>query len=143
MDASYDLRLAVVKALRADATVTSFVGSRIFDRVPQKEDGTPAVISPYISFGPDTIIPDDYECIPGEEITFQLDAWSWGGGEAFGSVEVRKIAGAVKKVLHDAELSLTTNALATLSHELTRIMRDTDGITNHAAIQFTAIVEIR
>lgn len=142
MDASYELILAAIAKLRATSAVTALVGTKIYDRVPEKKDGTPNVASPYISMGPTTTIPDDYDCVDGEEITFQLDAWSWGSGEAYGSVEVRKIADAVKRALHDADLALSNNALVTLRHELTRILRDPDNVTNHAAIQFTATVEL-
>lgn len=141
MDASYELILAAITKLRATTAVTALVGTKIYDRVPEKQDGTPNVTSPYVSMGPTTTIPDDYDCVDGEEITFQIDAWSWGGGEAYGSVEVRKISDAIKRALHDADLTLANNALVTIRHELTRILRDPDGITNHAAIQFTATVE--
>src|SRR5690606_18981222 len=109
---------------------------RVYDR---PADSSPA--SPYLSMGPWTIIPDDADCIDGVEVTGQIDVWSWGAGEAFGSAEVSKIADAVRRSLHDAEFNLTINALATIRHELTRILRDPDGVTNHAAIQFTATIE--
>jgi len=146
MSEAPDLELikACLDRMKADATLTTLLGpgDRIFDRVPQTKDGKPKVPSPYISVGPTTSIPDDYDCQDGEEITVQFDAWSWGHGEAYGSAEVRKIAAAMKRSLHGAEITLAENALVTLQHELTRILRDPDGFTNHAAVQFTALVEI-
>lgn len=145
MEPSYELQLAALNKLRATTALTAIVGQKIYDRVPEKQQGgalVPDVTSPYLSFGPVTSIPDDADCIDGEEITFQIDAWSWGSGEAYGSVQVRKIAGLVKKALHRADLQLSTNALVSLRHEMTRILRESDGITNHAAIQFTAILDI-
>lgn len=136
MDASVELIRAAVDVLRADATISGYVAGRIFDRVPES-----GVVSPYISLGPSTAIPDDFDCMDGEEITIQFDVWSWGSDEAYGSMEARKLSGAVKKALHDAELTLADNALVTLQHEITRITRDPDGITNHGVIQFTATVE--
>lgn len=144
MEPSVDLQRAALDALKAYTPLTTIVGQKIYDRVPEKKQGNqnvPDVTSPYISFGPVTSIPDDADCIDGEEITFQLDAWSWGDGEAYGSVEVRKIAGLIKKALHRADLTLSTNALVSIRHEMTRILRESDGVTNHAAIQFTATVE--
>lgn len=144
MDASYELIVAALNRLRATAAVTAIVGAKIFDRVPERQtaDGpVPDVESPYISMGPSTAIPDDYDCMDGEEITIQIDAWSWGSAEAYSSAQVRKLAGAIKKALHDIDLTLTTNALVTLQHAMTRVMRDPDGITNHAAVQFTATIE--
>lgn len=136
MSPDYELKAAIIARLKADATVAGFVGARVYDRPP---DSSPT--SPYLSMGPWTSIPDDYDCIDSVEITGQIDAWSWGSGEAFGSAQVSKIADAVWRSLHNAEFTLTTNALATMQWELTRILRDPDGVTNHAAIQFTAIVE--
>jgi hypothetical protein len=137
----FELKAAIIARLKADATVASFVGTKVYDRPPEKTGGGLNVTSPYISMGPWTSIPDDYDCMDGVEITGQVDAWSWGSGEAFGSAEVSKIADAVRRSLHDAEFSLSVNALVAIRWELTRILRDPDGVTNHAAIQFTATVE--
>lgn len=145
MEPSYELQLVALGALRASAALTAIVGAKIYDRVPERLAAgvhVPDVTSPYISFGPVSMLPDDADCIDGEEITFQIDVWSWGSGVAYGSVQARQIAGLVKKVLHKADLTLNTNALVSIRHELTRILRESDGITNHAAIQFTAVVEI-
>lgn len=145
MEPTYELQLAALNKLRQTTALVAMVGAKIYDRVPEKTAGgvfVPDVTSPYISFGPVTVIPDDADCIDGEEITFQIDAWSWGSGLAYGSVQVRQIAGLVKKALHRAELDLTANALVSLRHELTRILRESDGVTNHAVIQFTANLDV-
>lgn len=140
MDPTYELQLAALDRLRSSTELVAAVGSRIFDRVPESADGI--ADSPYLSLGPTSAIPADFDCVDGLEITFQIDVWSWGDGEAYGSVEARKIAHIVRTVLHNADLPLAVNALVTLRHELTRIIREPDGIINHAAIQFAAVVEI-
>lgn len=145
MDPSYELALAALNALRADSEMISLIGTKLYDRVPEKQvngQTVADVTSPYVSMGPVTVLSDDADCIDGVEVTFQLDAWSWGAGEAYSSVQVRKIAHAMRRVLHETELALDKNALVVLTHTLTRILRDPDGITNHAAVQFTGIVEI-
>ncbi|WP_193336168.1 DUF3168 domain-containing protein [Devosia beringensis] len=147
MEPTYELQLAALNALRASTALTAMVGAKIYDRVPEKQVNgqlVPDVVSPYISFGPVTSLPDeadDSDCIDSEEITFQIDVWSWGSGLAYGSVQCRQISGLVKKALHKADLQLTTHALVSIRHVLTRILRDSDGITNHGVIQFTALVE--
>lgn len=144
MEPTYELQLAALNALRASTALTAIVGTKIYDRVPEKQVNgqiVPDVASPYISFGPVTVISDDADCIDGLEVTFQLDAWSWGSGLAYGSVQVRQIAGLIRKALNNAELSLADNAFVAIRHELTRILRDPGGVVNHAAIQFTAIIE--
>lgn len=144
MEPIYELRLAVLNKLRQSAALATIVGVKIFDRVPEKQvNGVPVadVTSPYISLGPATAISDDADCIDGLEITVQVDGWSWGAGLAYSSVQASQIAGEVRKALLDGQLALSVNALVSIRHELTRILRESDGITNHAVIQFTALVE--
>ncbi len=137
MDPTYELAAAAIARLKADVAVSGFVGARIYDRPP---DGT--ITPPYISLGPSDATTDDAECIDGLEITMQIDCWSWGSGEAFSSAEVRKIAGAVRASLHDAEFELAQNALVTIRHRITRYQRESDGVTNRAIITITAFVEL-
>jgi hypothetical protein len=137
MDPTYELAAAVIARLKADATVSAFVGARVYDRPP---DGTLA--SPYISMGPSDATSDGAECINAVEVTMQIDCWSWGSGEAFSGAEARKISGAVRKSLHEAEFTLTANALATINHRITRYQRESDGVTNRAIITITAFVEL-
>lgn len=141
MSPTFELIAAAMAKLKATSAVTAFVGQKVYDRVPENQDGTPNVASPYISFGPTSGVPDDYDCMDGVEITFQVDVWSWGDGEAYGSAQCHKISDTVRRALHNAELTLAQNALVTLTCELFRILRDPDGVTNHGVIQFTAVVE--
>lgn len=136
-----ELIRAVLDALRADAGMIELVGSAIFDRAPEQQQGQPPVPTDYVTVGPTTSIPADFDCLSGQEITFQLDGWSSGNGDAYGSARVRKIAAAMIRRLHQAELVLADNALVSLELSLSRTLRDSDGVTNHASVQFTAIVE--
>jgi hypothetical protein len=137
LDPVFELKAAVIARLKADAAVDAFVVGRVYDR---PADGTK--VSPYISMGPWDATTDAAECIDGMEINMQIDCWSWGSGEAFGSAEVSEIAGAIRSSLHEAEFELTTNALATISHRITRYQRESDGATNRAIISVTAFVEL-
>jgi hypothetical protein len=67
----------------------------------------------------------------------QLDAWS----RAVGFPEVKRVADAVRAALHDYELPLSDNALVSLLHRQTRVLRDPDGLTNHAVVEIVALVE--
>ncbi len=137
----HDLLLAVKAALLDDAKIASLVEGRIFDRVPERQDGSADIATPYISFGSTDELPADVDCIDGVEITIQIDVWSAGDDLAYSSAECRTISERVRRVLHDADLALQTNALASLSYVLKRILRDPDGVTHHGVIQFTAVVE--
>ena len=141
MDASAEIIRAAMDRLRATSAVTTYVGTRIYDRVPEDQNGVPSVDFPYVSLGPTTIIPDDADCVSGEEITFQFDVWTSGPGDAFASYQCRQITGAIKRALHEIEIALASNALVSLRHELTRILDDPNPAISHGAIQFTAIVE--
>lgn len=137
MDPVYELKAAIISRLKGDAVVASFVGNRVYDRPT-----TGTLSPPYISMGPWDATSDDAECIDGLEITGQIDCWSWGANEAFGSAEAMKLSGAVRRCLHEVEFNLSTNALATISHRITRYQRESDGATNRAIISVTAFVEV-
>lgn len=125
-----ELQGAIVAALKAYAPLAALVGSRIYDDVP------PSATFPYVSLGPTDEVSDDADCIDASEITVQIDVWS----RAIGAPESLKIAHEVRAAL--ATLSLTTNALVSLEHRNTRRLRDPDGLTNHAALDFLAVVEM-
>ncbi|WP_336801476.1 DUF3168 domain-containing protein [Kaistia sp. MMO-174] len=131
-DASLELQAAVVAALKSSPDVAAIVSSRIFDQVPSN------ATFPYISLGPDQVLSDGAECVDGLEISLQIDVWS----RAVGFPETKRIAGAVRAALHLVDLDLPTAALLSLEHRQTRTLRDRDGITSHAVIEFTALVEL-
>lgn len=131
--ASLEMQGAIVARLKASPAVTALIGARVYDTIP-----TP-VQFPYVSFGPSDELADNADCIAADEITFQIDAWS----RATGFPEVRKIAAAVRAALHEHEFDLTDNAFVSFEHRTTRVFRDPDGLTSHAAIEFRAIVEIK
>lgn len=126
-----ELQGAIVTRLKAHSAVTTLIAQRVYDEVP------PNAAFPYVSFGPSDEISDDAECINGFEVTMQLDAWS----RAVGFPECRQIADAVRQALHNYEFNLSSNALVTFEHRITRMFRDPDGKTSHAAMTFSAIVE--
>lgn len=128
---SLELQGAIVARLKAYPTLTALVGLRVYDQVP------PVPMFPYVSFGPEQVVSDDPDCITGFEVSVQIDAWS----RAVGLPEVKRVAEEIRKALHDYELSLTDNALLSIRHRQTRNLRDPDGLTNHAAIEFVALIE--
>lgn len=141
MDPANEILKKVIAELRASAALTAFVGSKIFDRPPH-EDGEPNVPSPYISLGPhDTTTAELADCLDLVDLNFQIDAWSWGTGQAYHRSEVSDIASAIRKALHLRSISLTSGVTVELLHRQTRYLRDPDG-TNHAALAFEAHVDV-
>lgn len=141
VDASVELAAAAIAALKSALPVQALVADRVYDRAPQRLSAADIIGRPYVTLGPSSAIPADFDCLDGEEIVLQFDVWSGGAGEAFGTAECRKICNAIKRSLHYAELALATNALVSLTWELTRIIDDPDPAIRHGVVQFTATVE--
>lgn len=138
MAISPDLELQglIVSTLEADAAVTALVGDRIYDRV---ENANTDVEFPYVNFATSIETSNDATCIRGSDIFVQIDVWS----REPGFVECKKIASAVRDALHDRDLSLTENALASLQCDRIRVFRDSDGLTSHGVVELMALVERR
>lgn len=132
-----ELQGAIVARLKADAAVTAIVAGRIYDSVPANAP------FPYVSIGPVDTVDDTVDCIAGLDVAQQIDCWSrYPNG---GSVEVKKLADAVRVALHgrEADMPLASNALAFFEHRTSRITRDPDGLTSHGIIGFEAAIERR
>lgn len=128
---TYELQGQIVTLLKASSDLSALIGGRVYDRVPE------GVQFPYVSFGPSDEISDDADCIDGFEVTMQLDVWS----RAVGFPECRRIVDAVRKALPEDGILLADNALVTFNHRISRVFRDTDGLTSHGAMTFEAFVE--
>lgn len=129
---SLELQGVIASRLKSDSAVRALVADRVYDNVP-KEAGFPR-----ITLGATDETSDDADCIEGLAISFQVDCWS----QAVGFPQVREMADAVRRALHEADLSLSANALVSLMHRQTRVFRDPDGLTSHAAMTFDAFVEV-
>ncbi|MBX5063440.1 MULTISPECIES: DUF3168 domain-containing protein [Rhizobium] len=131
--ASPDLELqgSIVARLKADATLSALIGSRVYDQPPE------GAIFPYFTIGEAQFLRDDATCVSGGQVYLTMHAWS----RAVGFPEVKRIADAVAESLHLAPLTLATNHLISINHRQTRVFRDADGLTSHAVIEFVARVE--
>lgn len=129
---SLELQGVIVSRLKADATLAALIGGRVYDNVPSNPT------FPYISLGATDETSDDADCITALSISFQVDCWS----RAVGFPEARKVADAVRRSLHEASLTLTSNALVSIQHRQTRVFRDPDGLTNQAVLTFDIFVEV-
>lgn len=128
---SHELQAMVVERLKAFVALTSLIDTRVYDAVPTNAQ------FPYVSWGPEQDIEDDADCIEGHDISIQIDAWSRTPGRG----EVKKVAEQVRAALHDYETELSVNALVSLAHTSTQFLRDPDGLTSHAVIEFSAFIE--
>lgn len=142
MDPTFELIKGCIDLLKADTTIASFVGNKIYDRVPEKQNGTPNVSSPYISLGATSFLTEDFDCIDAGIINIQWNCWSWGDGEEYSSALVRKLAFAVRKCLHKKDISLTDNGFVSIQHQLTAYNRASDGVTHQATLTFEVLIDV-
>ncbi len=126
-----DLQGAVVSRLKADADVSSLIAGRVYDSVPVN------AAFPYVSIGSSFELQDDADCQRAVEVSLRIDAWS----RATGFPEVLRIAAAVRAALHDWSPNLPNTACVWVEHRRTDKLRDADGQTNHAILEFFAAIE--
>ncbi|AZO04584.1 DUF3168 domain-containing protein [Mesorhizobium sp. M2A.F.Ca.ET.043.02.1.1] len=128
---SLELQGAIVARLKGVVGVTSLIGQRVYDTVPDKPT------FPYVTIGPFDELSDDADCIKGFNIAFDINVWS----RAVGLPEAEKISDAVRIGILEPELILADNALVYLQHRQTVFSRDPDGLTNRARMSFEAFAE--
>lgn len=121
---------AVHAALIGDATLMGRVGG-VYGRVPKGAG------FPYVSYFTVDAFEDDAECIPSTRMTLQVDIW----GRDVSPAPVYEIEDDVKRVLHNADLTLTDNALVFIKWDISRDLPDPDGLTHHRAMTFTLVTE--
>jgi hypothetical protein len=129
--ADLELQMAIYARLVADIDVSAIIDARVFDRVPVD------AIFPYVHLGEAQEITEDVTCVSAQAIYLTLHGWS----REVGYPEVKRLAAAVRDVLHLAPLVLDTWRLVSINHRDTRVFRDQDGLSSHAVIEFAAFVE--
>ncbi len=140
MSAELALQKAIVARLRADDALRTItgplaapsVGARVYDNV------APGTSVPYVSIRSIQALDDGADCVDGQEIILDLDAWS----EKPGKVEASRMAGAVRSALHEAVFPLDEPfRLVEISHSDTQVDAPSDGVTTRARMTFRALVE--
>ena len=124
------LQTAIIAALKADAAVMA-IAEAVHDKVPF------GAALPYVALRAIESLDDGADCVDGYEINVGLDAWS----DKPGMTQAAELAGAVKAVLHEAELSLVGFRLVDLMHRSTAVGREPDGVLSRARMEFRALVD--
>ncbi len=129
---SWALQKGVFQTLAADADLLALLGAaRIYDDVP--EDAT----FPFLTIGEVTERDNGTFTETATEHTFTIHAWSRAGGRK----EVKDMAHLTIAALNDALIALEDHRLVNLRFETSRALRDPDGRTYHAIVQFRAVTE--
>lgn len=126
--------------LRAYAPLTALIGSgKVFYRPD------PAASPPYVVVDDTTTRRADATCVTGTVVDLNIHVWTDSTAPIPGSggplQDARAIAYEVASALHDFPLTLPTKRLVTLEHRGERIFYDSDGITGHGVVEFSAIIE--
>lgn len=129
-DPSLVLQGAIVSLLRDDQAIIALAGTRVYDEVPD------APTFPYVTVGDGQVLGNDIEdCGEGSEVNLQVDVWS----RAVGYPEVKRIAAAIRAALK-AIPTLTGFNVSVVEFLQVRFLRDPDGKTRHAALQFRYLI---
>ena len=126
-----EIQRAIFSRLTQDAAVAALVGGGVYDRVPQKPS------YPYIELGESNFQRQDGVGLDAGVVFLTLQAWS----DKPGYPEVKQIADAVVAALHVQIMNLPTNTLITIEHRYTNTLRDLDGLTSRAVINFAAYTQ--
>ena len=149
-DPSDALQGAIYQALIAAGWPNDILGTgdvtdrfRVFDRItPTQTAGTNITGNvkaafPYLQLGEVQVIGDFADCVDGSEVFFDVHVWS----QAVGYPECKQLASIVRATLHEAELELDGFNVVDIQFQDTRYIRDPDGITSHAVVNFRALID--
>lgn len=119
--------------LRTYAPLTALVGANKVLLRPVATDKPP-----YVAMGEAVTRRSDVMCIRSTTVDMTLHAYT---DTSNALQDARAIADAVAEALHDYPLALPSKRLVTLEHRGERVFYDADGVTGHAVIELTAIIE--
>lgn len=131
-DPSLALQGAVVARMKADAPIVALVGTRIYDEVPT------SATFPYLVVGDGQVVGDDDDCVDVSEVTFQIHAWTRPPADT-GWPKAKSIAAAVRTAM---KAPFTLGGFDVLLSEFTQIqfLKDPDGLTRHAMVEFRFLI---
>jgi hypothetical protein len=126
----YSFQQAVYQLLSSDSTLLALVDA-VYDRPPQ---GSPF---PYITLGDMAISDWSTKTSTGTEILLTIYIWSRSGGRK----ETADISDRVYRLLHQASVSVSGQALVQIRYLSSDIQLDDDGITYQGMMRFRSLLE--
>lgn len=120
------------KAIFSALTSASICSGRVYDRVPSDP------VFPYVTIGDENVRDNSNQCGDGWDIFFDVHVWS--RPESTSKVEVKQAAAATRDAIVSIG-SLTGFSLVSIEHQATLYRRESDGLTEHAAMTFRAEVD--
>ncbi|MCR9240348.1 MAG: DUF3168 domain-containing protein [Rhodobiaceae bacterium] len=129
--ASWELQKAIHASLVGDASLSSLVGGRVFDRPPQD------AAFPFVTLGDTEVEPDGAGSDGAAIHRLALSVWS----RARGRREVKEIMSAVDAALQDASLPMTGHVLVNLQLERASVSYASDAEALRGRLVFRAYTE--
>jgi len=130
-----ELRAAMVDVLKANSELQALIGNpvRLYSQVK------PNPTKPYVTLIGSQQVDDSVEKLDAAEIFINVDVWS--DSPAKDDVECNTICSAIRRALHNADLTLTENRCVQIQERITRVFVDADNITRHGVVTFRAETE--
>ena len=125
-----DPSLAVQGAINTTLRNAGICQGRVYDRVPAKPT------FPYVTIGEGDTVGDDNGCFDASEVNLSVHVWS----RTVGFPEAKTIAGQIRGLLK-TDFALPGFNVSVAEYVTTRYMRDPDGLTNHAVVEFRYLVD--
>lgn len=131
---AFALQRAIQSAVAGDGELTTLIGRRLFDRVPDRAR------HPYVTHGPVETLPLEGDGPGGGAVQHlvTLDVWS----RARGRREVLAILAALRRALHGAAPALDGHRLVSLREVSASALPDEDGVARGTAT-YRAVTEPR
>lgn len=135
-DARIEVQAGIVAALNADAALAAIgdpaLAGRVYNRPPD------AAVHPFVTVRPLQMEPWDTDGGFGAEIEMQIDTWSQARP---GDLEAHRIAARIHTLLHDATVTLETQALVNIRLVLSVVRPDQDQHTTRIIQRFRVVTQ--
>lgn len=128
---SWELQQGLRTRLAGYSGLSSLVGTRVYDHVPQD------AAFPFVVIGDDTMIPFDTHSTIGGEHTVQVHTWSRYRGNA----ETKQIQSQIYNALHRYALTVSGGTMVDCQCEYAETFLDADGLTMHGVTRFRVLVD--
>jgi hypothetical protein len=131
-DPGWATQQAVYSALTGSTAVQAFVGTRVYDQVPQTE-----TVKPWVLIGESTQADWSTKTFDGQESTITLHAFS----EYKGQKEAKEIGGAIYGVLHNGTFSISGQTKVFCQFEFSESFMEGDGVTRHLVQRYRLLTQ--
>lgn len=129
-DPSLALQGGLVALLKSGGGVG--VADRVYDEPPDEKNR----VFPYITVGDDQVVGDDNDCSEISEVFCRIHVWT----RTVGFPETKQIAGAVRARLRATPPTVNGFTVDVVEFQQHQFLRDEDGKTRHAVVEYRFLI---